>query len=96
MSNEVPQILIKYRNKSQKNHQISNQINTILQNALSDFLSAFPEFCDPDLDPYLAICLDEAWEKLAKICDMFDVATRHRQSDFLGFEQLVKEYQESN
>lgn len=95
MSKEVPQILIKYRNRSRKNHQISNQINTILQTAFSDFRDAFPEFCDPELDPYLSICLEEAWEKLSKVCDMFDVANRNRQSDYLGFEQLVKEYQEN-
>lgn len=95
MSKELPRILIKYRNKSRKNHQISTQINSILQTAMSDFRDAFPEFCDPDLDPYLCVCLEETWEKLSKICEMFDIAASNRESDYLGFEQLVKEYQES-
>jgi len=94
MSKEVPQILIKFRNRSKKNHEISNQINVVLQKALCDFQSALPEFCDPDIDPYLSMCLDEAWEKLSSICDTFDVAADNRKSDYLGFEQMVNAYQE--
>jgi hypothetical protein len=95
MSNKVPQILIKFRNRSRKNHQISTQINSVLQKALCDFQSALPEFCDPDLDPYLSMCLEDAWEKLSSICDTFDVATDNRKSDYLGFEQMVNAYQEN-
>jgi len=96
MSNEVPKIFIKFIKRSQKNHQISNQINLVLQKALCDFQSALPEFCDPDLDPYLSMCLDDAWSKLSSLCDTFDVVACNSKSDYLGFEQMVQAYQESN
>jgi len=96
MSKSVPQILIKFRNKSLKNHQISSQINEVLQKSLSDFRSALPEFCDPDLDPYLSICLEEVWEKLSNACELFEAAEQNRRFEYLNFEKIVKEYQEIN
>lgn len=92
MSNQAPQILIKFRNRSEKNHHISNQVNLVLQQALNDFQSALPEFCDPDLDPYLSICLEEAWSKLSQITDLIDEVAFRNQNTYYGFDKWVKTY----
>jgi len=78
MSNQIPPTLIKFRNRSKKNHEISSQVNQVIQKAYSDFFDAMPEILDPDIDPYLSMCLDS------------------REKDFLGFEQMMKAYQETN
>jgi hypothetical protein len=96
MSKSVPQILIKFRNRSKKNHEISSQVNAVIQKAFSDFLDAMPEILDPEIDPYLSMCLDEAWTKLSSLRDMFNIAAHSREKDYLGFEQMVKTYQETN
>jgi hypothetical protein len=93
MTNQVPQTLIKFRNRSKKNHEISSQVNEVIQKAFSDFVDAFPEICDPEIDPYLSMCLDEAWTKLSSLRDMFEAAARTREKDYFGFEQMFKEYQ---
>ena len=96
MSNQIPPTLIKFRNRSKKNHEISSQVNEVIQKAFNDFLVAMPEIFDPDIDPYLSMCLDEAWTKLSNLSDMFKIAAHTREKDYLGFEQMVKAYQESN
>ena len=96
MSNQIPSTLIKFRNGSKKNHEISSQVNEVIQKAFSDFLDAMPEICDPEIDPYLSMCLDEAWTKLSSLRDMFNIAAHSREKDYLGFEQIVKAYQETN
>ena len=96
MTNQIPPTLIKFRNRSKKNHEISSQVNQVIQKAYSDFFDAMPEILDPDIDPYLSMCLDEAWTKLSSLRDMFDTAAHSREKDFLGFEQMMKAYQETN
>lgn len=96
MTNQIPPTLIKFRNRSKKNHEISSQVNEVIQKAFSDLIDAMPEILDPDLDPYLCMCLDEAWTKLTSLRDMFDTAAQSREMDFLGFEQMMKAYQETN
>lgn len=95
MSNEVPKQFKKFLKRSQKNYLISNQINSVLQQALIDFQSALPEFCDPDLDPYLSMVLDDTWSKLSNICDTLEAAVLNNKSDYLGFEQIAQAFQES-
>jgi hypothetical protein len=96
MSNQIPPTLIKFRNRSKKNHEISSQVNQVIQKAFNDFLDAMPEILDPEIDPYLSMCLDEAWTKLTSLRDMFDTAAKSREKDFLGFEQMMNAYQELN
>jgi hypothetical protein len=94
MSNQVPQIIIKFRDRSQKNHELSNKVNSILERSFNEFQNAIKELNESEINSFLLIFLDNVWQKFAEITEISKSQTERYQEEFVHFENVIREYQE--
>lgn len=96
MPKKLPQILLKFRDRSQKNHELSTKVNLILKNSFVEFQDAIKDINNPDLDPYLLIFLDDVWQKYAEVTQISKSQSERYQEEFVHFDNVIREYQENS
>ena len=94
MSKQLPQIIIKFRDRSQKNHELAKQVNKILKKSFIDFQNAIKDLNEPEIDPYLLIFFDDVWQKYAEVTHISKSQTERYQEEIVHFENVIRDYQE--
>jgi hypothetical protein len=93
MSKQVPQIIIKFRDRSQKNHELSEKVNLILKNSFDEFQNAIKNLNESEIDANLLIFLDDVWQKYAEVTYISKSQTERYQEQFVHFENVIRDYQ---
>jgi hypothetical protein len=95
MSKQVPQIIIKFRDRSRKNLELSKNVNSILKNAFIDFQNAIADVNDSEFDSNLLIFFDDVFQKFAEVTYISKSQSERYQEAFIHFENVIRDYQEN-